>query len=62
MHNGLCPSLEATINFYTAGGAHPRPRAGQEADPLFPRTDPMLHSLDLSAEDREALAAFLATL
>jgi len=62
MHNGLFPSLEATVNFYTAGGARPRPRAGQEADPLFPTTDPLLHRLDLDAEDRAALAAFLETL
>lgn len=62
MHNGLFPSVEATVNFYTAGGAHPRPRAGQEKDPLFPATDPLLRRLDLTPEDREALAAFLATL
>ena len=43
-------------------GAHPRPRAGQDADPLFPTTDPLLRRLELEAEDREALAAFLATL
>jgi cytochrome c peroxidase len=62
MHNGLFPSIEATVNFYTAGGARPRPRAGQETDLLFPQTDPLLRRLDLTAEDREALAAFLATL
>lgn len=62
MHNGLFPSLEAAVNFYTAGGARPRPREDQKEDPLFPMTDPLLHRLDLTAEDREALAAFLATL
>lgn len=62
MHNGLFASLEATVNFYTAGGARPRPREDQKADPLFPTTDPLLHRLDLTAEDREALAAFLAAL
>ncbi|MET4685178.1 cytochrome-c peroxidase [Brevundimonas faecalis] len=62
MHNGLIASLEATVNFYTAGGAHPRPRVGEEKDPLFPQTDPLLRRLDLSAEEREALVAFLRTL
>lgn len=62
MHNGLLPSIEATVNFYTAGGAHPRPRAGQEDDPLFPVTDPLLHRLDLTADERAALTAFLEAL
>lgn len=62
MHNGLFPSLEGTVNFYTAGGARPRPREEQKDDPLFPTTDPLVQRLDLSAEDREALLAFLETL
>lgn len=62
MHNGLFPSLDAVVNFYTAGGARPRPRQDQAEDPLFPTTDPLVQRVDLTPEEREALAAFLETL
>lgn len=62
MHNGLMPTLEGIINFYDAGGAHPRPRPDQVDDPLFPKTSALLKPLDLTAEEKAALAAFLRTL
>lgn len=62
MHNGLFPSLEGIVRFYNAGGAHPRPTAAQEHDPLFPRTDPMLQPLNLTEEEIDDLVAFLETL
>jgi len=62
MHNGILPTLEGTVNFYNAGGAHPKPGPGQAADPLFPKTSALLRPLGLTAEEREALVAFLKTL
>ncbi|RZJ20455.1 MAG: cytochrome-c peroxidase [Brevundimonas sp.] len=62
MHNGLFPILEGIVRFYNAGGAHPRPQAGQETDPLFPKTDPMLEPLNLTNEEIDDLVAFLETL
>ncbi|MFC7378920.1 cytochrome-c peroxidase [Brevundimonas sp. GCM10030266] len=62
MHNGLFPIMEGIVRFYNAGGAHPRPQAGQENDPLFPKTDPMLEPLDLTNEEIDDLVAFLETL
>ncbi|MCK7502240.1 MAG: hypothetical protein MZW92_79345 [Comamonadaceae bacterium] len=50
MHDGSLPSLEAVIAFYDAGGID------------NPQRDPMLQPLSLSAEEKQALAAFLRTL
>jgi cytochrome c peroxidase len=33
--------------------------AEQHADPMFPRTDPLLKKLDLNKEEIQAIAAFL---
>ncbi|WP_420478721.1 cytochrome-c peroxidase [Brevundimonas sp. FT23028] len=62
MHNGLFPTMEGIVRFYDAGGARPRPSPGQEDDPLFPMTDPMLEPLDLTREEIDDLVAFLETL
>ncbi|WP_203291902.1 cytochrome c peroxidase [Maricaulis parjimensis] len=62
MHNGLFPHLRGIVNIYAAGGARPQPRGEHVGDPLFPKTDPRLHPLDLSPEERDALAAFLESL
>jgi cytochrome c peroxidase len=50
MHDGSLPTLEAVIAFYDAGGID------------NPQRDPMLQPLSLSAEEKQALAAFLRTL
>jgi len=62
MHNGVMPELSGVVTFYNAGGARPRPREDQKDDPHFPQTDPLLAPLNLTAEEREALVAFLETL
>lgn len=62
MHNGGIPTLEAVVAFYTAGAAHPRPRADQVGDPLFPTTSPLVKPRDLNPEERAAIVAFLKTL
>jgi len=62
MHNGLFPHLRGIVNLYAAGGARPRPRPEFADDPLFPETSERLHRLELTREERDALAAFLDTL
>lgn len=62
MHNGLFPHLRGVVNIYAAGGPRPRPRPDQAGDPLFPKTSDLLHRLDLTPEERDALVAFLETL
>ena len=62
MHNGVMPELSGVVTFYNGGGARPRPREDQKDDPHFPQTDPLLAPLNLTADEREALVAFLETL
>ena len=62
MHNGLFSELDNVLRFYNAGGANPRLRPDQADDPLFPKTDPLLRRRELTAEEREDVAAFLGTL
>jgi cytochrome c peroxidase len=62
MHNGVFADLRGVVNFYSAGGAHPRRRPDQADDPLFPVTDPLLEPVDLTRQEREDLVAFLEAL
>ncbi len=41
---------------------HPEPNDNQKDDPLFPKTSPLLHKLNLTNEELDALEAFLKTL
>lgn len=50
MHDGSVPTLEAVIDFYSAGGRS------------NPHIDPEIHPLHLSAEEKQALVAFLKSL
>lgn len=62
MHNGFFPFLGAVTIFYNGGGFKDptEQAAGTTAPP--PRPDPLLRKRDLTAEEREALTAFLETL
>lgn len=62
MHNGIMPELRGVVTFYNGGGGRVRPREDQKDDPHFPVTDPLLAPLDLTADEREALVAFLEAL
>lgn len=62
MHTGGFLRLRDVVAFYNAGTARPKPRAGQENDPLFPVTDPLLRPLDLQRAEQDAIVAFLDTL
>ena len=54
--------LRGVVNMYNVGMPRPKPKAGQENDPLFPQTDPLLQPLDLHRTELEAITAFLQTL
>ncbi len=60
MHNGLFDNMIGLINIYNSGmitvSATPEQKA---ADPNYPVTDRLLKKLNLTKEEKEALAAFL---
>ncbi|WP_026309515.1 cytochrome-c peroxidase [Niabella aurantiaca] len=62
MHNGLFHSLEGVVNIYNSGMPQLPKTTEQKADPLFPRTDHLMKPLNLSAEEKAQLVAFLNTL
>lgn len=62
MHNGLFPSMRGILNLYNAGMPRPKRKDHQQDDPLFPETSPLLKPLDLTAEQRADLEAFLMSL
>jgi cytochrome c peroxidase len=59
MHNGLFDEMDGVLNMYNAGMPRVKRKAGQENDPLFPVTSPLLKPLGLSELEKEALIAFL---
>jgi cytochrome c peroxidase len=66
MHNGLFPTLEGVINLYDRGGGEVWARNATEASaPLYPfaaHLSPHIRRLDLSPDEKAALAAFLRAL
>lgn len=62
MHNGLFDNMEGILNIYNSGMHMPKPGPEQENDPLFPKTDPLLQPLQLTAADKKALIAFLQSI
>lgn len=61
MHLGLF-DLDGVLNMYNAGMADPRPKPGQEMDPLFPKRSKLLRPLGLNSADLSDLRAFLESL
>lgn len=60
MHNGLFGNIQGVLNMYNSGMIMNNPRTPeQEADPMYPRTDPLLKKLELNKEEISALIAFL---
>jgi len=60
MHNGLFDNMIGIINLYNSGMVMNNPKTEeQKADPMFPRTDPLLKPLELTREEIQAIAAFL---
>lgn len=66
MHSGLFPSLEGVVHFYARGGGEVWARNAREAEaPLYreaARLAAPIRPLDLDAEERSALVAFLKAL
>lgn len=62
MHNGFF-ELEGVINMYNGGGPNVQPKdEAEKNDPKFPVKSPMVKKLNLSAQDRADLIAFLESL
>ncbi len=61
MHLGLF-DLDGVLNMYSAGMATLKRPESRKDDPLFPTKSPLLQRLDLSAEEKADLRAFLSSL
>lgn len=61
MHNGLFDNIEGILNIYNSG-MQLKPKPGQENDPLFPKTDPLMKKLFLTKEEKADLIAFLESI
>ena len=59
MHNGLFADMTGIINIYNAGGV---PVKKDPNDPLSPVTSPLLQPLSLTADEIDALIAFLQSI
>lgn len=59
MHNGLFDNIDGILNMYNAGMPQPKPKEGEEADPMYPKTDPLLKKLNLTTQERNDIVAFL---
>ncbi len=58
MHNGRF-DLPGIVNMYDAGMAMLRRKPEQASDPLFPEKSPLLQKLELTADEKKDLLAFL---
>ena len=61
MHNGLFDNIEGVLNIYNSG-MPVNPKPGQENDPLFPKTDPLIKKLNLTKAEKADLIAFLESI
>ena len=59
MHNGLFDDIDGVLNIYNSGMHMMKPKPGQENDPLFPQTDPLMQKLNLTPDEKKAIVAFL---
>lgn len=60
MHNGLFDSMIGVLNMYNSGMVMNNPKTKEQlADPMYPRTDPLLKKLDLTKDEIQSIAAFL---
>ncbi len=63
MHNGLFDDLEGIVNIYNSGMKMLNPSKEKKAkDSLYPVTDVLMKPLDLSAQEKKDLVAFLKAL
>ncbi|MEC3879693.1 cytochrome-c peroxidase [Parapedobacter sp. 10938] len=63
MHNGLFSNIMGVVNIYNSGMHMINPSAEEKAaDPLYPVTDPILRPLELTADEKEAVVAFLGAI
>lgn len=62
MHNGIFPELRGLVNLYAAGGGKDRQKQSATTKAPPPLRDPLLRTLDLTSEERDALVAFLMIL
>lgn len=60
MHNGMFDSITGVVNIYNSGMHMIDPTEAQaKADPLYPKTDPLLKPLKLTSAEVKAVVAFM---
>jgi cytochrome c peroxidase len=62
MHDGSFNQLDGLMEVYSNGMKQPKPKKGQEADPYFPKTDPLIHVLHLTTKEQKQLVRFLESI
>lgn len=62
MHNGLFNNLLGIMNIYNVGMPNQKRKSHQKNDSLFPEKSDLLHALNLTKNEKEAIIAFLKTL
>lgn len=61
-HNGLFSDMDGVMNMYNVGMPNQRVKAEQEQDPLLPKNDKLLHNIQLTKSEKDAVVAFLGSL
>jgi cytochrome c peroxidase len=62
MHNGIFDDLGGIVNLYNSGMPMPAITEAQKKDTLFPKTSVHIKKLNLNAEQRKDLVAFLGAI
>jgi cytochrome c peroxidase len=62
MHNGIFDDLGGIVNLYNSGMPMPAVTEAQKKDTLFPKTSVHIKKLNLNAEQRKDLVAFLGAI
>lgn len=61
-HNGLFSDIDGIMNMYNVGMPNQRVKPEQEKDPLLPKNDKLLHNIQLTKAEKDAVIAFLGSL
>jgi cytochrome c peroxidase len=61
-HDGNFNQLQGLMEVYSNGMKQPRPKKEQENDPRFPKTDVLIHKLNLTEKEQKQLVRFLESI
>ncbi len=61
-HDGNFNQLQGLMEVYSNGMKQPKPKKEQENDPRFPKTDSLIHKLNLTEKEQKQLVRFLESI